>query len=124
MDEYPTGPEDATGGTDSENAVSITTAFELLARRPRRRLLYWFHRRNDRAVPFDALVRRLDAATDADFGGDDAAGIRVALHHVHLPKLDAAEVVDYDPDEGVVRYLGDRRLSALLEWGIREEVPE
>ena len=41
------------------------------------------------------------AGSDDD-GDDDLQGVRVSLHHVHLPKLAAAGVVAYDLDRRVV----------------------
>lgn len=115
MDDRPDSG-DSSPGCESKSAVSPSTAFELLARRPRRHLLQWVHRNDDRTVSLDDLVRRL---TESDVG--DEHGLRVALHHVHLPKLDAADVVDYDAEAGEVRYLGDPVLADLLECWIREE---
>lgn len=117
MDDPRTGPAESTPGAQDEGAVSLTTAFELLAREPRRQLLCWLHQRDDPVVSLDALVRRLD-----ERGVDLPGGARVALHHVHLPKLADADVIDYDPDAEEVRYLGDPRLGELLEWGISEGV--
>lgn len=121
MDDPRTESGEPTPGTDptDDGAVSLTTAFELLARAPRRQLLYWLHRRDDGAVSLDALARLLD---ERDVDLPEPGGARVALHHVHLPKLDDAGVIEYDPDDGEVRYLGDPLLSDLLEWGRREEV--
>lgn len=48
---------------------------------------------------FDGLAR----ATMADIGASgtaDARALRLALHHVHLPKLAAAGVLTYDAGEG------------------------
>lgn len=117
MDDRTTGSGDAASEGES---VPLTTAFRLLARRPRRQLLYLLHQRDDGAASLDALARRL-AERGSEVGADDPSGLRVALHHVHLPKLDEAEVVEYDPDDGEVHYLGDPRLGDLLEWGICEE---
>ncbi|AQL42514.1 hypothetical protein BV210_07225 [Halorientalis sp. IM1011] len=49
------------------------------------------------------------AVTVSERGGEavDYGSVRAMLHHVHLPKLDAAGVVDYDPTTRTVRYRGD-----------------
>lgn len=44
----------------------------------------------DRGPPADAVHR-----------------VRVSLHHVHLPKLDDAGLVEYDPDGQAVRTVAD-----------------
>lgn len=38
----------------------------------------------------------------ADRSADGVAGIETELHHTHLPKLAAADVVEYDPARGTV----------------------
>ncbi|WP_435181695.1 DUF7344 domain-containing protein [Halorussus sp. AFM4] len=40
--------------------------------------------------------------------------VAVTLHHNHLPRLDAAAVLDYDPRSRTVRYWGDDRVSTVL----------
>jgi len=49
--------------------------------------------------------------------GDPDARRRLAirLHHVDLPKLAADGVVEYDPEDGLVRYCPDERVEAVLE---------
>lgn len=41
---------------------------------------------------------------------DVTTEIYQVLHHVHLPRLDALGVIEYDPDAGLVRFDGDERL--------------
>lgn len=62
-------------------------------------------------------IERLDDVVDAvgeRFDDTDEDELRAALHHVHLPKLDDAGLVDYDPDGHVVEPEGEK-LSALLD---------
>lgn len=33
---------------------------------------------------------------------DDLSEVQISLHHVHLPKIEASGLVDYDQDRGVV----------------------
>jgi DNA-binding transcriptional ArsR family regulator len=60
----------------------------------------------------DPLTRTALAAAVAtrDANGTPAAdrvdAVRVELHHVHLPKLDDAGLVDYDPEDDEVTYRG------------------
>ncbi|WP_459194495.1 DUF7344 domain-containing protein [Halosimplex sp. J119] len=49
-----------------------------------------------------ATLARDVAASEAS--ADDVRDVEIQLHHVHLPKLDEAGLVDYDPDEGVVSH--------------------
>lgn len=61
-------------------------------------------------------IESLDDLVDAvgERFDDDEDELRAALHHVHLPKLDEAGLVDYDPDGHAVDP-EDEKLSALLD---------
>ncbi|WP_225335237.1 DUF7344 domain-containing protein [Halomicrobium urmianum] len=43
----------------------------------------------------------------------DQDDLALQLHHVHLPKLDDAGLIDYDPDEGTAVYRGHPELPAV-----------
>ena len=53
------------------------------------------------------------AATGASVAGTDDRRIATTLHHVHLPKLDEAGVLEYDVDRGTVT--ADAGLAAVRE---------
>ena len=71
-----------------------------------------------------AVVRRLASAERrTDLGslaealstaGTDRDHLRIRLHHQHLPRLDDAGLVAYDPAELTVEYRGDDRAEAFL----------
>lgn len=44
--------------------------------------------------------------------------ITVSLHHAHLPKLQASELIDYDVRSGAVRYLENPDAEALVELAV------
>ena len=107
----------------SQGIGRLDTLFETLSKRERRRLLYYL-REHDTATKQE-LVDVLTgwAATDR---GDDAltreewTQMQAALHHVHLPRLRTSDLVEYDPETGVVRVLDlppwvDRCLDAAFE---------
>ncbi len=53
-------------------------------------------------------------------GTDQRESIRVTLHHVHLPKLDAADVVEYDAQRNLV--VPDTFLPMAAGFARRSEV--
>lgn len=40
--------------------------------------------------------------------------LRTELYHVHIPKLEAAEMIDYDAETSMVRDLTDKQTHTLL----------
>lgn len=89
--------------------VSLDAVFSLLADRRRRLVLRYFLDAPTTVASIDDLV---DVLHEVD--GDPAADLRLHLYHLHLPRLEAAGVVDFDPGRGVVRYLGSPRLERFL----------
>jgi hypothetical protein len=62
-------------------------------------------------------VTSLDALAARDRGHHGDAGVTTAtrLHHVTLPRLDEAGLLDYDPVSGRVRYHHHESVTSLLE---------
>ncbi|MDS0276788.1 hypothetical protein NDI85_03210 [Halomicroarcula sp. S1AR25-4] len=59
-----------------------------------------------------ATVAQTEQGTDL---GDVATHrIGVSLHHVHLPRLDDADVLDYDRETNTVRFYGSDRIETWL----------
>lgn len=54
----------------------------------------------DEASTREALTRALADVEGLD--REEAARLRVAMHHIHLPKLDDEQYIDYDPLMGDV----------------------
>ncbi|WP_306058229.1 DUF7344 domain-containing protein [Natronococcus wangiae] len=103
-------PESLT--TPATNARDETgSTFDLLADR-RRRIVLRYLEESDARVSMDDLADHValeerpgESGPVADLG-DALLGtrrrVRVALRHVHVPKLDAADAVDFDPDANTV----------------------
>lgn len=53
-------------------------------------------------MELSTLAESIAASSDSHFDDHQIQSLRVSLHHLHLPKLDQAGLVDYDPDEHVV----------------------
>ena len=103
--------------TDERDApsgcVDVSEAHRLLASPTRRTVLDELRDRRPDEVALPALARAV-AGREAE---SDGQSLGVHLHHTHLPKLDAAGVVDYDPDAATVRYSGDPTVEEYLRVG-------
>lgn len=90
--------------------LTTETAFEVLAHRHRRAILRHLADTNG-TVSFDQLAEALLA---------DAKGVgslneaQIQLHHVHLPKIQQAGLIDYDAPDDTVRYVGNELVEDLL----------
>lgn len=125
--------DDSSGGeTDEENDAhpppnvdrsryrpdrsSTDTLYQLLADDRRRRVLSFLTRNSGEAVSVDRLV---DDITEHEWPDPGPASHRervaIDLHHVHLPKLADAGVIDHDPVDETVRYEGSESITILLD---------
>lgn len=83
--------------SNEHDRPSMDAALDALANRYRRRLLVALLAHN----PQDADDTQLPV--DETLSDDDAASLRVAIRHSHLPKLEALGFVEWDREERVVR---------------------
>ncbi len=90
----------------SEGEQTKDVVFRCLANQ-RRRLVVSVLDQDSQPVTLSDLAKRVAARTDETptAGGTDAAveRIRTSLHHVHLPKLVEAGIVDYDIEQQLVK---------------------
>ncbi|WP_265111190.1 DUF7344 domain-containing protein [Halosolutus halophilus] len=86
-------------------SLPLDTAFDLCQNHRRRALLTLLADRDRRVtvqdLATDLAVREHDAPI-TDVPGDLVTEIHTLLYHVHLPKLNGANVVDYDHERGHV----------------------
>jgi hypothetical protein len=87
--------------------TDTSTLFELLANRQRRRLLFLLCDAESVEVPDGLQARSATATTN---GGTTTPpnhtapdDLTVELHHTHLPKLAAADLIEWDQSGDVVR---------------------
>lgn len=76
----------------------------------------------------NAIVKHDHHVPPAEVSDETAHRIRIALHHVHLPKLSKSGVVEYDPERKLVKPTArfDRmepHLSAILDADSEFAVP-
>lgn len=53
-------------------------------------------------LPTTELAERVGEAEQENLSEKDICTISVALYHDHLPRLEEADVVSYDEDDGIV----------------------
>jgi len=90
---------------DGDPRLTPDEAFDLLGDGERRRALAALREFED-AVSLDRLAEataaRLEDAAPEDVTADRRERTAAMLHHAHLPKLEDADVVSYDPMAGEV----------------------
>lgn len=105
-------PDALTGTT----GLSRVERLELLASKRRQTLLELLATSGEDAHSLESLAT---GVTQTEQGGGLGAypshRVCLFLHHVHLPKLDAADIVTYDPQRNVVECTGTGRVTQLLE---------
>lgn len=85
-------------GDDASVTAAVDAAIEALADGERRRVLSSLSEADGR-VPIERLAADVRSDTDGPSPGREGRGA-VRLHHLHLPKLADAGLVEYDPGEG------------------------
>ncbi|ELZ46318.1 hypothetical protein C464_10903 [Halorubrum coriense DSM 10284] len=93
-----------------ENELSQDELFSLLSN-PRRRFILQYLNKNPESIRLQALATEVAAwenETDPEELTDkEQKRLYVSLHQTHIPKLEAAGIVEYDGDTGEIR-LTDR----------------
>ncbi|MDG5775785.1 hypothetical protein VB773_17195 [Haloarculaceae archaeon H-GB2-1] len=99
---------------ESATTPSLDSLLALLDDGDRRSILRYLLAADD-VVPRSALVDHLEHPRMQSNGGTTEHDLAAALHHVHLPMLASADVVEFVADRRGVRYTGGDRLERLLE---------
>lgn len=103
----------ATGkGTDAMDQL-----IRVLANDRRRFLLATLRESDDGVGCLSELAKAIARRDSEEEGTLDESRLEevvISLHHVHLPKLQASELVDYDESSGAVRYRGNPAADALV----------
>ncbi len=99
----------------NKESNSIDAWFDALSD-PRRRFLcrYLIQMEPDTATHDDLVAFVIERDSSVTDGVSDRQGVAMELRHVHLPKLDGLDPVDYDPKGGRV-YIDSETLAARLE---------
>lgn len=104
-----------------ERPISANTILSVVANEHRRAILYTLDKASEKTLAYDVLVDRVaDRVRDKDterVSDEQRQRIQIALHHTHLPKLEAAQIIDYEGETGHVQFVGgklERDLLALV----------
>lgn len=101
----------------SQTATADADPFRLLAHAYRRQLLAALVATDGSVTVRDVrneIVTRETAASLADVPAADVKRISLSLRHVHVPMLADADVIDYDPNRGVIEAADLEAVRPLL----------
>jgi hypothetical protein len=102
--------------------LSIDELFEMLSHPGRRYVLSYLLQEDD-SIPTQELIEHVLSKTDppSDLTEPQFRGqVAARLHHTHLPRLDAANLIAYDPDNQVVaRTPHTQSVEPLLELALQ-----
>jgi hypothetical protein len=95
---------------------ALDSCLELIANRRRREIIRLLRAEERCETTVDALLERL---AREDVGRTDSPPdpkpLAVELYHIHLPKLAAHGVIEYEPGNSRIRYRPDSKVEAVLE---------
>ena len=102
--------------TNSEQRIATETALELLTNQQRQQILRQVADTPD-GTTVDQLTQHLGGEDSLQTDGNGSVEHRgIELHHVHLPKLQDANVIEYDTNQGTVHRGAEfQDVLALLE---------
>ena len=93
----------------------MTQLHDVLASDRRRNVLAYLERRPESRISRDEIVDALlEREPDEPGPATRRERLEVDLHHVHLPKLADAGIIDHDPSSGTVEYSASADLESLL----------
>jgi hypothetical protein len=102
----------------------LDTVFELLSDAHRRYLFYHLFEMNGGVAEFEAVANAVYRYETAGEDGSDTTrkAVRIGLHHVHLPRLADAGVIDYDRRQGTIRFAGHPGIEEWVEHARYKEL--
>lgn len=96
---------------------ALDRVFELMADGQRRWTVEKLRASADGVASVEELAGHLVARSEAT----DRERVENTLHHRILPKLDDANIVDYDPRSATTRYRGTEPIEAVLDFAATQE---
>ena len=107
----------------SEDSIAFDTVGDLCADRHRRIILATLRDEQHPLTVSDlakAIVKHTDHVPVTEPPAEQMSELQTSLHHVHLPKIEATGLINYDQDRGVVEPTEQfeqvqQELSALID---------
>lgn len=103
-------------GPIGDVSLSLDTTLEILANNDRRAIIEYLRDAADQTATIDELANYLisqKSKQSEEYPGHDH--IQTTLHHIHIPKLVDAGLIDYDARNQKIRYWGSDRLERWHE---------
>jgi|GEM_PF-497234 len=102
--------------TDLDDSLPMDELLELVAHQHRRDLLRYVTRSTDTTAEIDEVTTHLlERHAERTSDQPDRDQLELLLHHIHLPKLTAAGIIEYDSRSNELRYRRHARLETLLD---------
>jgi DNA-binding transcriptional ArsR family regulator len=120
-----TDAPDVTAGFAGENdgiSPALDATLDLLSNRRRRYVLYYLREQGE-TVALEELAEQV-ASWESDTGDIvDDERVLADLYHSQLPRLEEADIVTFDPEEGYVTLADcdEKPISEYLDLAAREE---
>ncbi|WP_247001066.1 DUF7344 domain-containing protein [Halosolutus gelatinilyticus] len=97
--------------------VSTETALRVVADPCRRSILSQLIDSEETVVTIDTLVDRISPENPPPkTTGTHADPLLIDVHHIHLPKLEDANLIEYDPRTKMIRYTPNERVERVLRF--------
>ncbi len=102
---------------------SLDLVFDILADQRRRYALYYLYGSSDGVATVDEIADHVVSLEEyGDSVDDHRLHVVTSLQHMHLPKLEDAGVLEYDPRSETVRYWNQPSLEEWLEHAQHKEL--
>lgn len=94
----------------------LDTFLQLVADRRRRQVIRHLRHEATDETTIDGLADRLhNGGTAVDDQPTDRERLAILLYHNHVPKLADHGIVEFEPENGTVRYQPDERFETVLD---------
>ena len=101
--------------------LSIERTLRIVADPCRRSILTQLIDGEETVVATDTLVDRLKPENPPpETGLTHADPLLIDIHHTHLPKLEDANLIEYDPRTKTIRYTPNERVKRVLRFVTEE----